>query len=93
MFDLKVLVKESCHLKCICDVDGETAAVYVTDTGFKFPVPVQDMKGGTFNLVERGFTLMKWMRKAVTSVNAALAAPDLEPVSDLPSTVIVSMDL
>lgn len=36
---------------------------YTTEDGELFPVPVEDAGSGTFNRVEKGMFLMRWMRK------------------------------
>lgn len=66
MFEIKSLVQETCKLQCVREHDGQMAAIYETfPSGFKFPVPISDMSNGTFNAEERGFTLMRWIKKAI----------------------------
>lgn len=45
--------------------DGMTAL-------FDFPVPVDDAGGGSFGSSERALTLMRWVRKHIEFLNAAV---------------------
>ncbi len=36
----------------------------VRETGFMFPVPFDDMDGGTFGPLHKAVVLMRWIRKA-----------------------------
>lgn len=69
MYQLKDLVKEECKLTMIRNTDDGMAAIYETASGFKFPIPIAEMQDGTFNATERGGTLMKWINRAVKSIN------------------------
>ena len=37
---------------------------YMTDGGFRFPVPEKDLDGANIKATEKSTTLMKWIRKA-----------------------------
>ncbi len=39
---------------------------------FEFPVPVDDAGEGSFGIVERPITLMRWMRKHIEYLNGAI---------------------
>jgi hypothetical protein len=57
----------------------DNALYYRTEDGFTFPVPVADTansQGGaaTFNAVEKGITLMRWIRRAMEAEMSALDA-------------------
>lgn len=39
-----------------------------TDTGFEFPVPVEDTDGATFEAECKSLTLMRWIRKHLDTV-------------------------
>ncbi len=41
---------------------------YECDNGFIFPIPIEDTGDGTFPVVERGMLLMRWIRRALESV-------------------------
>ncbi len=70
-FELKTLVQESCTLDSIKEHDHQMVAMYTTTSGFKFPVPVAEMALGTFNATERGFTLMRWIKKALVALETS----------------------
>jgi hypothetical protein len=76
MFDLKTLVKETCKIECVKLHDGKMSAIYETTSGFRFPVPVAEMQNGTFNAEERGFTLMKWIKRSLTLLTAEEPSTD-----------------
>lgn len=38
---------------------------YKTESGFPFSVPVEDTKGATFLLRDKGILFMRWIRKAM----------------------------
>lgn len=44
---------------------------YRTDTGFEFPVPVEDTGGATFDAEIKSLTLMRWIRKHMNVVAGA----------------------
>lgn len=41
----------------------DNALWYSTEAGDIFPVPVEEAESATFNKVEKGMYLMRWMRK------------------------------
>ena len=59
-------------MKTFDHVKGTSEFVYMidntliyktTDTGFEFPVPVEDLGGSHLNATEKSILLMKWIRK------------------------------
>lgn len=44
---------------------------YETDSGFQFPVPVDDAGSATFNADEKAILLMRYMRKHLAKVSEA----------------------
>lgn len=59
MIDLKKAVKGNVEFQYFRD----GALWYATEEGEVFPVPVEDAASSTFNRVEKGMMLMRWMRK------------------------------
>ena len=43
---------------------------YVTDCGFKFPVPVSDAGAATFLNKDKALLFMRWIRKHIESINS-----------------------
>ena len=41
---------------------------YVTDSGFEFPVPIDDVGDGVFNTDEKAILLMRYIRKHLESI-------------------------
>ena len=39
--------------------------IYETESGFEFPISVEEAKGGTFNAQHKAVTLMRWIRKQI----------------------------
>lgn len=44
---------------------------YATDTGFSFPVPVEDVEGATVDATMKSMMLMRWIRKHLETLNEA----------------------
>lgn len=44
---------------------------YETETGFKFPVPINDVQDGIFNAEEKAILLMRYIRKHVAYLEQA----------------------
>jgi hypothetical protein len=42
---------------------------YVTECGFKFPVPINDTGDGEFRFEEKAMMLMRYIRKHIESIN------------------------
>lgn len=70
MPDLTAIVQESCAFEFYRD----GSLWYKTDSGYQFPVPVEDTKGGTFLAhYPRAITLMRWIRKNLALKEATSA--------------------
>ncbi|MFK5882812.1 MAG: hypothetical protein QM489_00530 [Candidatus Izemoplasma sp.] len=41
---------------------------YVTECGFEFPVPMDDIGDATFNAVEKATLLMRYIRKHIKTI-------------------------
>lgn len=48
--------------------------IYVTETGFEFPVPVNDTGDGVFLAEDKAMLFMRYIRKQIKSVEQELAA-------------------
>jgi len=59
MIDLKDAVKDNATFQYYRD----NALWYATSEGKLFPVPIEDAGSATFNRIEKGMYLMRWMRK------------------------------
>lgn len=46
---------------------------YITECGFQFAVPVEDVGDATFNVEERAMLMMRYIRKQIEDNRAALA--------------------
>ncbi len=44
---------------------------YETETGFRFPVPVEDTGDGVFNVEEKALLLMRYIRKHIKMLQSA----------------------
>lgn len=44
---------------------------YMTDSGFKFPVPISDIGNACFNKTEKALLLMRYMRKYIATITPA----------------------
>lgn len=59
-------------------VKGEVTFVYYRDgslwyqaaTGFKFPVPIDDIGSATFLAKDKAMLFMRWMRKHMAAIDA-----------------------
>ena len=49
----------------------DSALWYRTDSGFLFPVPLDDIGTTTFEASYKGIKLMRWIRKAMTAQSEA----------------------
>ncbi len=49
----------------------DRALFYETDTGFRFPVPIEDAGSATFNREEKAILLMRYIRKHLQNVEDA----------------------
>lgn len=64
--DIKYLVKDQrVHFKFYRD----NALYYETDSGFRFPIPVEDMNSGVFLPDDKAILYMRWIRKALDTGN------------------------
>jgi hypothetical protein len=43
---------------------------YVTETGFEFPVPIEDTGDGTFLATDKAMLFMRYIRKHLESIEA-----------------------
>lgn len=59
MIDIKAAVKSDVTFEYFRD----NALWYSTENGDLFPVPIEDAGSSTFNRIEKGMLLMRWMRK------------------------------
>lgn len=55
--------------------------IYKTSTGLEFPIPISDADG-SFNRVEKGLTLMRWIRKYLQE-NGLMRSPKSKPSIDV----------
>lgn len=55
---------------------------YETDSGFQFPVPIDDAGSATFNANEKAILLMRYMRKHLAKVTDARQIQNGETSSD-----------
>jgi hypothetical protein len=44
---------------------------YATSDGFKFPVPIADVRTGVFNAEDKAILFMRWIRKQIDVVEKA----------------------
>lgn len=44
---------------------------YVTETGFEFPVPLEDTGNAAFNSSDKALIFMRWIRKHIETINQA----------------------
>lgn len=64
-YNIKELVKDQ-NATFEYYIDGNLW--YVTDSGFKFPIPMDDTRGACFNREHKALTLMRWVRKHVDTL-------------------------
>ncbi len=62
--DIKELVKDQ---RVTFKFFRDDALYYETDSGFRFPVPVEDMKKAVFLPEDKAIIFMRWIRKALDS--------------------------
>lgn len=48
---------------------------YLTETGLKFPVPIDDVQNATFLAVDKGLLFMRWIRKFLEDTAEAKENP------------------
>lgn len=63
MYNIKDMVKDNQKAKFTHYKSNELW--YQTETGFKFPVPIEDTGDGIFNLEEKALLLMRYIRKHI----------------------------
>ena len=44
---------------------------YKTETGFEFPVPIEDTGDATFATEDKALVFMRWIRKHIATINSA----------------------
>lgn len=44
---------------------------YATESGFEFPISVEEAKGGAFHSEEKATLLMRWIRKRIQFLESA----------------------
>lgn len=59
MIDIKQAVKD----EVVFQYYRDEALWYATSAGDVFPVPIAEAGSATFNRIEKGMFLMRWMRK------------------------------
>lgn len=69
MYNIKEMVSDNKRAKFIYFKLNELW--YETETGFKFPVPVDDTGDGIFNADEKAILLMRYIRKHVKMLEDA----------------------
>lgn len=63
---LSLVKNKTANLRCYSDGN----LWYETEDGFRFPVPIEDAKGGVFNHEERAIRLMRWIRLQKAAITA-----------------------
>lgn len=79
-FDIKEMVKDNRKAKFLYYKLGELW--YETETGFKFPVPVEDKEEvgeAQFNAEEKALLLMRYIRRRVKVIEEAIKETDWTP--------------
>jgi hypothetical protein len=71
-YDIKEMVRDGKVATFVRCRRGEL--IYVTETGFEFPIPFADIGDGVFNATEKAMTLMRWIRKHVEAIEAEMAS-------------------
>lgn len=69
MYNIKEMVTDNKKAKFIFYKMNELW--YETETGFKFPVPINDTGDGVFNSEEKALLLMRYIRKHVAMLQEA----------------------
>lgn len=66
MYNLKEMVSSGKMVNFSYYRDG--ALWYLTETGFLFPVPVEDIGNATFKNVDKAILFMRYIRKHIDSL-------------------------
>ena len=69
-YDIKEMVKDSKKARFVRFRKGEL--IYVTECGFEFPVPVDDVGDGIFNAEEKAMLLMRYIRKHIAGIESEI---------------------
>jgi hypothetical protein len=72
VFRLAELVKNGKKVRFLRARRGEL--IYVTECGFEFRVPFEDMGDGVFMPEDRAAIFMRWIRKELEAAEDAIAA-------------------
>jgi hypothetical protein len=71
-YDIKEMVRDGKLVHFARYRKGEL--IYTTEDGFEFPVPIEDIGDGVFNVTERAMLLMRYIRKHIESIEKEQAA-------------------
>lgn len=66
MFDIKEMVKDSKQVQFQFFKDGNLW--YETETGFSFPVPIDDVGNATFLNKDKAMLFMRYIRKHIKTI-------------------------
>jgi hypothetical protein len=69
MYDLKEMVKDNKKVKFIFYKNNDLW--YVSETGFEFPVPIDDVGDGTFLAEDKALLFMRYIKKHIKFLESA----------------------
>ena len=69
MADLKVMVKDNKKVKFV--YYKQNALWYETETGFQFPVPIDDVGGGVFLAEDKAILFMRYIKAHIKFLDTA----------------------
>jgi hypothetical protein len=70
MYNVKDMVKDNKKVFFVCYKQKELW--YRTETGFDFPVPIDDTQDGVFNAEDKALLFMRYIRKHVAMLEEAM---------------------
>lgn len=81
MYNIKDMVRDGKKANFVEYRRGEM--IYVTECGFKFPVPIDDTGDGIFHAEEKAMLLMRYIRKQVEALNKEKASIEINIVEPI----------
>ncbi len=69
-YDIKEMVRDGRLVRFTRYFDGNL--YYRTETGFEFPVPLEDTRGATFMAEDKAILFMRFIRKAIAERSESL---------------------
>lgn len=74
MYNIKEMVKDNKKVKFVHYKQNELW--YITETGFEFPVPIEDVGDGVFQNEDKALFFMRWIKKHIKMLEDAKVNQD-----------------